>query len=195
MLFPTLNFGLFFLGVFALAWSFAGRPMLRKAVLVAASYAFYAAWDWRFMALLLMVGWLMNMRSQLTGIATGDQAIFVRRDAFHETGGFPEIPLMEDIALSKRLKRLSRPLCLRERVETSGRRWERYGVLQTIYLMWRLRLAYFFGADPNELAQLYGQEHCFQISNADGGGLVVKISIPFRMAEPDELLSVKTNDG
>ena len=92
--------------------------------------------------LLLVVGWLMNFRSRLTGIATGDQAIFVRRDAFHEAGGFAEIPLMEDIALCKRLKRVSRPLCLRERVITSGRRWDQNGVLPTILLMWRLRLAY-----------------------------------------------------
>jgi rSAM/selenodomain-associated transferase 2 len=108
--------------------------------------------------LLLAVGWLMNIRSQLTGIATGDQAIFVRRDAFHEAGGFAEIPLMEDIALCKRLKRVSRPLCLSERVVTSGRRWDRHGVLPTILLMWRLRVAYFFGADPKELAQQYGYD-------------------------------------
>jgi rSAM/selenodomain-associated transferase 2 len=108
--------------------------------------------------LLFVVGWLMNIRSQLTGIATGDQAIFVRRDAFNEVGGFDEIPLMEDIALCKRLKRVSRPLCLSERAVTSGRRWDQHGVLPTILLMWRLRLAYFFGADPKELAKQYGYE-------------------------------------
>jgi rSAM/selenodomain-associated transferase 2 len=108
--------------------------------------------------LLFLVGRLMNFRSQLTGIATGDQAIFVRRGAFHEAGGFAEIPLMEDIALCKRLKRVSRPLCLSECAVTSGRRWDRHGVLPTILLMWRLRLAYFFGADPKELAQQYGYE-------------------------------------
>ena len=108
--------------------------------------------------LLLVVGWLMNFRSRLTGIATGDQAIFVRRDAFHEAGGFAEIPLMEDIALCKRLKRMSRPLCLRERVITSGRRWDQNGVFPTILLMWRLRLAFFFGTDPKVLAQQYGYE-------------------------------------
>jgi rSAM/selenodomain-associated transferase 2 len=108
--------------------------------------------------LLLAVGWLMNVRSQLTGIATGDQAIFVRRDAFNEAGGFAEIPLMEDIALCKRLKRVSRPLCLSERAVTSGRRWDQHGVFPTILLMWRLRLKYFFGADPKELAQQYGYE-------------------------------------
>jgi rSAM/selenodomain-associated transferase 2 len=108
--------------------------------------------------LLAVVAWLMNLRSRLTGIATGDQAIFVRRDAFQAAGGFPEIPLMEDIVLCRTLKRASRPLCLAERVVTSGRRWEKHGVLSTMVLMWRLRLAYFFGADPKELARQYGYE-------------------------------------
>jgi len=108
--------------------------------------------------LLLIVGRLMDVRSRLTGIATGDQAIFVRRDAFESVGGFVEIPLMEDITLSKRLKRVSRPLCVRERVVSSGRRWEQNGVLATILLMWRLRLAFFLGADPKELARQYGYE-------------------------------------
>lgn len=108
--------------------------------------------------LLAVVGWLMSMRSRLTGIATGDQVIFVRREAFQAVGGFPAIALMEDIALCKRLKGVSRPLCLRERIITSGRRWEKNGVLNTVLLMWRLRLAYFFGADPEKLAQQYGYE-------------------------------------
>jgi rSAM/selenodomain-associated transferase 2 len=105
--------------------------------------------------MLKLVATMMNLRSRLTGIATGDQAIFVKRDAFLAAGGFPEIPLMEDIALSKRLKRSGRPLCLRERVTTSGRRWEANGVFRTIFLMWRLRLAYFLGADPAALAGRY----------------------------------------
>lgn len=108
--------------------------------------------------LLAIIARLMNIRSRLTGIATGDQAIFVRREAFRAAGGFAAIPLMEDIALSKRLKRVSRPLCLRECVVTSGRRWESHGVLNTVLLMWRLRLAYFFGADPQALARRYGYE-------------------------------------
>jgi rSAM/selenodomain-associated transferase 2 len=99
---------------------------------------------------------MMNWRSQLSGIATGDQAMFVTRQAFAAVGGFPEIPLMEDIALSKKLKRLSRPLCLAAPVVTSGRRWEQKGILRTIFLMWRLRLAYFFGAEPSVLARRYG---------------------------------------
>ena len=105
--------------------------------------------------MLRVVACMMNLRSRITGIATGDQAIFVKRDAFHAAGGFPEIPLMEDIALSKQLKRTSRPLCLRERATTSGRRWESHGVFRTILLMWRLRLAYFLGADPGTLARRY----------------------------------------
>ena len=108
--------------------------------------------------LLPVVAWLMNLRSRLTGIATGDQAMFVRRDAFVAAGGFPAIPLMEDIALSKRLKRASRPVCLPDRVVTSGRRWEQNGILSTVLLMWRLRLAFFFGADPGKLAHRYGYE-------------------------------------
>jgi rSAM/selenodomain-associated transferase 2 len=105
-----------------------------------------------------VVALLMRWRSRLSGIATGDQAIFVRRDAFHAVGGFPELPLMEDIELCKRLKRLGRPLCLRDRVVTSGRRWEKNGILPTVALMWRLRLAYFFGADPKRLAHRYGYD-------------------------------------
>ena len=97
---------------------------------------------------------MMNLRSRLTGIATGDQAIFVRRDAFP---GFAEIPLMEDIAFSARMKRLSRPACRRERVVTSGRRWEEHGVWRTMLLMWRLRWRYFRGASPEALARLYGR--------------------------------------
>jgi rSAM/selenodomain-associated transferase 2 len=108
--------------------------------------------------LLPVVARLMGLRSRLTGIATGDQAIFVRREAFQAVGGFPAIALMEDIALCKRLKRLGRPLCLRACVTTSGRRWEKNGVLSTILLMWRLRLAYFFGADPKDLARQYGYD-------------------------------------
>jgi rSAM/selenodomain-associated transferase 2 len=98
----------------------------------------------------------MNMRSRLTGIATGDQAMFVNRDAFAACGGFPDIPLMEDIALSHALKRIGPPLCLRAWVGTSGRRWEQHGVFRTILLMWRLRLAYFLGAEPTALARRYG---------------------------------------
>ena len=105
--------------------------------------------------MLPLIAFTMNLRSRMTGIATGDQAIFAKRDAFQAAGGFAEIPLMEDVALSKRLKRTGRPLCLRERAITSGRRWETHGVFLTIFLMWRLRLAYFFGADPAALARRY----------------------------------------
>ena len=99
---------------------------------------------------------LMNLRSRWTGIATGDQAIFVRKDLFDWIGGFPDQPLMEDVELSTRLKRLGPPACLRERVTTSARRWERHGPWRTILLMWRLRAAYSLGADPAKLALRYG---------------------------------------
>jgi rSAM/selenodomain-associated transferase 2 len=102
--------------------------------------------------LLKAVAWSMNLRSRFTGIATGDQAIFVRRDAFP---GFPGIALMEDIAFSRLMKRRGPPACLRLRVVTSGRRWESRGVLRTILLMWRLRLLYFLGAAPESLARRY----------------------------------------
>jgi rSAM/selenodomain-associated transferase 2 len=106
--------------------------------------------------MLEVVAWSMNRRSRWTGIATGDQAMFVRRDVFSAAGGFPDIALMEDIALSRILKRRGRPACLRQRVRTSGRRWQHRGVFRTILLMWRLRLAYFLGADPADLAVRYG---------------------------------------
>jgi rSAM/selenodomain-associated transferase 2 len=106
--------------------------------------------------LLRAVECLMNVRSRLTGIATGDQAIFVTRTLFTAAGGFPEIPLMEDIEISKRLKRFGPPLCLNHCIVTSGRRWEKRGVLRTILLMWGLRLAYWLGADPRRLAVRYG---------------------------------------
>ena len=106
-------------------------------------------------ALLPAIAYFMNRRSRLTGIATGDQAIFVRREAFP---GFPEIALMEDVAFSKLMRRRSRPACLRAKVLTSGRRWEKHGVLRTIALMWRLRLAYFLGVSPDELARRYANK-------------------------------------
>lgn len=105
--------------------------------------------------LLAVVGLFMNWRSRLTGIATGDQALFVRREAF---AGFPEIALMEDIAFSKTMKRTGAPACLRDRVTTCGRRWERNGVLRTVLLMWRLRLAYFLGTSPDEIARRYARQ-------------------------------------
>lgn len=106
--------------------------------------------------MLRVVAAMMNARSRVSGIATGDQAMFVRRDAFAAAGGFADIPLMEDVDLSRRLRSRSRPACLRAQVVTSGRRWERHGTWRTIVLMWRLRLAYALGADPHRLAERYG---------------------------------------
>lgn len=105
--------------------------------------------------LLAVVAGLMNLRSRITGIATGDQAIFVNRDAFEDVGHFPPIALMEDIAITAGLKRITAPLCIRSRATTSGRRWEKRGTFATILLMWRLRLAYYFGADTAALARRY----------------------------------------
>ncbi len=106
--------------------------------------------------LLWAVGRMMSWRSRVTGIATGDQAIFVRRKVFEELGGFPEIPLMEDVSFSQRLKRAGRIANLRSCVMTSGRRWEQHGPLRTILLMWTLRLLYFLGVSPQRLKRLYG---------------------------------------
>lgn len=119
--------------------------------------------DWgRFDVCLDGAGWALrvieraiNVRSRVSGIATGDQAIFVRRAVFETVGGFPDQPLMEDVALSTQLKRSSRPACLRVPVLTSSRRWERDGVMPTVWLMWRLRAAYALGADPHALARRY----------------------------------------
>src|SRR5580704_19068378 len=105
--------------------------------------------------LLALVARMINWRSRLTGIATGDQAIFVTRKAFEAVGGFPDLPLMEDIALSRRLKRLCRPFCIATPAVTSGRRWEQNGVIRTVLLMWRLRLSYYLGVEPALLAELY----------------------------------------
>jgi len=105
--------------------------------------------------MLRVVAWLMNLRSRLSGIATGDQAIFVTRQAFEQVGGFPVQPLMEDIEISRRLKRLGPPACLSARVCTSGRRWEQRGVWRTIVLMWRLRWRYWRGESPARLAEAY----------------------------------------
>lgn len=99
---------------------------------------------------------MMNLRSCLTGIATGDQGVFVDRQLFERVGGFPNLPLMEDIALSRALRRLTRPACIRApRLQTSSRRWEQHGTVRTVLLMWRLRLAYARGADPATLARQY----------------------------------------
>ncbi len=106
-------------------------------------------------ALLRLIGALMNARSRLTGIATGDQAIFIQRDVFEQIGGFADQPLMEDIELSRRLLALARPACLRGPVLTSGRRWEQRGVWRTVWLMWRLRWRYWRGDSPQALAELY----------------------------------------
>ena len=105
---------------------------------------------------LSLIALMMNLRSRLTGIATGDQAMFVEHATFDAAGGFPPIALMEDVALSTRLKRIGQPFCVRACVTTSARRWRKDGGFHTVLLMWQLRLAYFLGADPAHLARHYG---------------------------------------
>ncbi len=105
--------------------------------------------------LLRVIAFMMNWRSRLTGIATGDQGMFVTRELFFSASGFPSLPLMEDIAFSKRLKARAAPLCLSQRITASDRRWKQRGILRTMALMWRLRLAFFCGADPTKLARHY----------------------------------------
>ena len=104
---------------------------------------------------LALVAAMMNLRSRVTGVCTGDQCLFATRALFDTLGGYAELPLMEDIEFSRRARRVARPVALRARVTTSGRRWERNGVVRTVLLMWRLRLAYFLGADPARLAAAY----------------------------------------
>jgi rSAM/selenodomain-associated transferase 2 len=125
---------------------------------LAGSRAVWGRFDVRIASLnplLRLVETMMNLRSRLTRICTGDQSIFVYREAFEKVGGYPNQELMEDIAISARLRRLSAPLCLRERCLTSARRWESRGVLRTIALMWWLRLQYAFGAAPARLGRRY----------------------------------------
>ena len=104
---------------------------------------------------MMFIAWCMNWRSRLTGVATGDQAIFVRRQVFEKLQGFANIPLMEDVELSKRLLKQSRPACLKIKVLTSARRWFKHGVMRTVVLMWRLRWSYFVGVSPEKLAKKY----------------------------------------
>ncbi|NOQ17544.1 MAG: glycosyltransferase [Methyloprofundus sp.] len=106
-------------------------------------------------SMLNIIALMMNWRSRLTGIATGDQVIFVKRSTFQQLGGFPEIALMEDIAISKQLNKLARPYCIAAKVKSSARRWESFGIWRTIALMWSIRLRYFLGEPPDHLAQLY----------------------------------------
>ena len=102
-----------------------------------------------------LVALLMNWRSRLTGICTGDQGLYLTRQLFDALGGFADLPLMEDVEFSRRARRIARPVAIAARAQTSGRRWERRGVWRTILLMWSLRWRYFFGADPDALARRY----------------------------------------
>lgn len=102
-----------------------------------------------------MVAFFINLRSRVSGVATGDQAIFIDSDVFAAMGGFPDFPIMEDVAFCKRLRQLHRPYCSPAKVTTSARRWEHNGVLNTILKMWWYRLAFFFGMSPHRLKRGY----------------------------------------
>ena len=102
-----------------------------------------------------IIAWFMNQRSCMTAIVTGDHTLFVCRKLYFESGGYEDIPIMEDIQISKKLKRYSRPICLKDIVTTSSRKWERDGIIKTIFLMWRLRLYYFLGVSTSRLAKMY----------------------------------------
>lgn len=103
----------------------------------------------------LIIAWFMNKRSCLTGISTGDQALFVKRKSYFNCGGFPDFPIMEDIEISKRLKKIAFPVCIPNEAICSSRKWESQGVFKTIFKMWRLRLMFFYGVSTEKLAKLY----------------------------------------
>lgn len=106
--------------------------------------------------MLPVIAWFMNHRSRLTGIATGDQGIFVSRTAFEQVGRFPDQVLMEDVEFCRRMRKFSAPVCLGQaKIITAGRRWEKHGVWRTIWLMWRLRFNYYCGASPESIHRAY----------------------------------------
>ena len=102
-----------------------------------------------------LIEFMVNLRSRYTGVATGDQCIFVRRDLFESLNGFADIPLMEDVELTKRLKKISKPVCINKSVVTSSRKWESEGIVKTVLLMWLLRFSYWLGTSPDELVRQY----------------------------------------
>ena len=133
-------------------------PMADQLVLGALGHSGWGRFDVTIVGaprMLRVVALLMNLRSRWSGIATGDQALFMQRTLFDAVGGFPDQPLMEDIEISRRLRAVSTPVCLRARVQTSGRRWESRGVWRTIFLMWRLRWRYWRGESAAALAKAY----------------------------------------
>jgi hypothetical protein len=110
---------------------------------------------------------MINLRSRLSGIATGDQTLLMSREVYAAVGGFPDIPLMEDVAISRELKKICRPYCISATVTTSSRRWQQQGVWKTIFLMWKLRWLYSRGASPEKLRKQY-------YSAGSGENMVVK---------------------
>lgn len=144
--------------LFLHADTFLPADALQKIALLAAREALWGRFDLRLSGdriIFRLIERLINLRSRITSVATGDQAMFVERGIFEQINGFPEIALMEDVALSKSLKKRSSAVCLKQQVITSSRRWEQHGVMATVLLMWKLRLYYFFGVSPEKLGHLY----------------------------------------
>ena len=106
-------------------------------------------------ATLGVTGRMIGARAAVSRSYSGDQAIFARAEAFRAVGGFPEIPLMEDVELSRRMRRAGKTVLLPLRVETSGRRWEAWGPLRTVLFMWRLRIGHLLGRTPSRCADAY----------------------------------------
>ncbi len=102
-----------------------------------------------------VIAWFMNKRSCITGIVTGDHTLFIKRDTYFDCGGFADIPIMEDIEISKRLKKHSNPICLTKAVITSSRKWEKKGIVNTIFMMWILRAKFYFGVSAEQLVKQY----------------------------------------
>ncbi len=102
-----------------------------------------------------IISFFINLRSRLSRISTGDQGMFVRRDVFDAVGGFPDLPLMEDVAMSKRLKQVGKVACLSGKLTTSSRRWEQHGIVRTVMLMWKIRFLYWLGISPAKLVMMY----------------------------------------
>lgn len=135
-----------------------GAPAVQRLLQVLDSAPLWGRFDVRLSGRALalrVIGSMISLRSRFTGIATGDQGIFVQRSVFNRMGGYADLPLMEDIELCRRLNAQARPCCVRPPLVTSSRRWEQHGTWRTVWLMWRLRLAYYCGAEPAELARRY----------------------------------------
>ena len=136
-------------------------PEAADTLVLSALGSHQAAWGWFDIRLssdrysFRLIAWMMNLRARISSVCTGDQALFVTRKLFEEVGKFPALPLMEDVAISKKLRRLASPTAVAQAAVTSSRRWQQRGLLKTVLLMWKLRLLYFLGVSPSRLVAMY----------------------------------------